>query len=358
MRKPLRQLTITTLTITALTLPAAAAWADGDINYRGTGGSSGTVTVKASSPGKAAAPKQSAPKTTNVSAKKTTDVTPKKTTNVSAKQTTRVDNFSSGKPASSGPKIPDLNPHSWSSIKGTDINARQGNPLNIGISKIALSLAGSNGDTTGVGRSTGSLIRNSMEFSRDRSPAAQPAAPAQPAPADPAAPAEPVVTVDPAVLAQQAVSSMGLEAPEIASTPNNPDTLGAVGLPVWFWASNPGPTTTGPQEATASAGPVTVTANARFTGMTIQTGDGTTVECDGPGTEYPGVGVDPSPDCGHVYEQMSDDQPDGLYTAEITAHWTVDWTATTGESGTIPVDLETSKQLRIGQYQTVVTDVH
>ena len=356
MRKPLRQLTITTLTITALTLPAAAAWADGDINYRGTGGSSGTVTVKASSPGKAAAPKQSAPKTTNVSAKKTTDVTPKKTTNVSAKQTTRVDNYSSGKPTSQA--VADPNPNPWTSIGGTDLNVRDGNPLVLGAARIGLGVAKATGDAQGAGRALGTIAGNAVEFSRDRSPTAQPAAPAQPAPADPAAPAEPVVTVDPAVLAQQAVSSMGLEAPEIASTPNNPDTLGAVGLPVWFWASNPGPTTTGPQEATASAGPVTVTANARFTGMTIQTGDGTTVECDGPGTEYPGVGVEPSPDCGHVYEQMSDDQPDGLYAAEITAHWTVDWTATTGESGTIPVDLETSKQLRIGQYQTVVTDVH
>lgn len=192
----------------------------------------------------------------------------------------------------------------------------------------------------------------------------------QPEPADPAAPAAPAPDpapqeggepaapqVDPAELAQTAVSQMGLEAPEIASTPNDTETLGAVGLPVWLWVANPGETTTGPNTTSASAGAVTVTATAKFTGMSIDMGDGTTIECDGSGTEYPGTGIDPSPDCGHVYEQMSDEQPDGLYTVNITAHWGVEWESNTGETGTIPVELTTSKQLRIGQYQTVVTDV-
>lgn len=184
-----------------------------------------------------------------------------------------------------------------------------------------------------------------------------PGAPAAPAPADPAPEAEPEPQVDPSDLAQTAVSEMGLEAPEIASTPNNADTLGAVGLPVWFWVANPGSTTTGPNSTSATAGAVTVNATATFDGMTITTGDGSTIECAGPGTEYPGKGLQESPDCGHVYEQMSDDQPDGLYTVDITAHWTVDWDSNVGASGEIPVDLTTSKQLRIGSYQTVVTGV-
>lgn len=183
-------------------------------------------------------------------------------------------------------------------------------------------------------------------------PAPTPPADQQREPEQPAAP-----QVDPGELAQSAVSQMKLEAPEIASTPNNPDTLGAVGLPVWFWVANPGETTTGPVSTSASAGAVTVNATATFDGMTITTGDGSTIECAGPGTEYPGKGIQESPDCGHVYEQMSDDQPDGLYTVDITAHWTVDWDSNVGASGEIPVDLTTSKQLRIGSYQTVVTGV-
>ncbi|MBP2407301.1 hypothetical protein JOF44_000204 [Brachybacterium fresconis] len=78
---------------------------------------------------------------------------------------------------------------------------------------------------------------------------------------------------------------MHLEAPEVASTPNDPDTLGAVGLPVWLWVANPGPTTTGPNSTSATAGDVTVTATATFSGMTIGMGDGTTIECTGSGTE-------------------------------------------------------------------------
>ncbi|MBP2407308.1 hypothetical protein [Brachybacterium fresconis] len=179
-----------------------------------------------------------------------------------------------------------------------------------------------------------------------------PAAPQQPAPPQPAAP-----QVNPAELAQTAVSQMHLTAPEIASAPNDPDTLGAVGLPVWLWVANPGPTTTGPNSTSATAGDVTVTATATFSGMTIDMGDGTTIECTGPGTEYPGTGIEHSPDCGHVYEQMSDDQPGGLYTVNITAHWAVDWESNSGEGGQIPVDLTTDKQLRIGSYQSVVTDV-
>lgn len=188
-------------------------------------------------------------------------------------------------------------------------------------------------------------------------------APTTPTPAQPQDPApaaggqQPAPQVDPAELAQTAVSQMGLEAPEITSTPNNTETLGAVGLPVWLWVANLGETTTGPNTTSASAGAVTVTATAKFTGMSIDMGDGTTIECDGPGTEYPGTGIDPSPDCGHIYEQMSDDQPDGLYTVEITAHWTVTWDSNVGAAGEIPVDLTTSKQLRIGSYQTVVTGV-
>ncbi|MBP2407310.1 hypothetical protein [Brachybacterium fresconis] len=167
----------------------------------------------------------------------------------------------------------------------------------------------------------------------------------------------PAARPSPAEVAQTAVSQMHLVAPQIASAPNDPDTLGAVGLPVWLWVANPGPTTTGPNSTSATAGDVTVTATATFSGMTIDMGDGTTIECTGPGTEYPGTGIEESPDCGHVYEQMSDDQPGGLYTVNITAHWAVDWESNSGEGGQIPVDLTTDKQLRIGSYQSVVTDV-
>lgn len=260
-----------------------------------------------------------------------------RTESVEPSRTENVGDYSNGPIAVKNPNVP-----GYSEVDPKDAEFRA--PLAPGVTVAENSgLLSSSPDGTAPSAITGN---------NSGAPAPANQAPQAPAPAQPAAP-----QVDPAELAQTAVSKMHLKAPEVASTPNDPDTLGAVGLPVWLWVANPGPTTTGPNTTSATAGDVTVTATATFSGMSIDMGDGTTIECDGPGTEYPGTGIEPSPDCGHVYEQMSDDQPGGLYTVNITAHWNVDWEANTGEDGQIPIDLTTSKQLRIGSYQTVVTDV-
>ena len=335
MRRALRGLRVPAGVIALVLAMTAPALADGDDPVNVGGGDGGrpdeaTVTVEVESPGKPAA-KQ--PGRTPVDRADSAPVS-SGSTSVEPKQRTDVGNYSSGSAESvssesSGPGLDPTKPIYYDGSGATNAQRAPGPGENIAFID--------GGDP----------------------PPAEPEEPAadEPAPEEPAAdePAEP--QVDPAVLAETAVSQMGLEAPSIASTPNNPDVLGAVGLPVWFWVDDPGPTTTGPQETTASAGDVSVTARAEFTGLTITTGDGTTVECSGPGTEYPGTGIDPSPDCGHVYEQMSDDQPGEVYQVGITAHWSVTWEANTGETGTAEVQLQTGKELRIGSYQTVVTDV-
>lgn len=343
MRRALRRLTIGTAAITALTLATAPAWADGgvDVDGHGSGGSS-TVTVHAEDSG------SSKPKSSGGS---------KGSSSVSNAGSSRADNYdkpinrgSKGSSSGGGNSKPDpfANPNEWHSVPGTDKNIRAAGGLSHAIQNLVLAGRVASGDldpaAAGVAR-----IANALEVGQD--------------PNNPGggggggAAGQPVEQVDPNVLAQTAVSQLGLVAPEISSTPNDTDTLGAVGLPVWFWVSNPGDTTTGPASTSATAGAVTVNATATFTGMSIDMGDGETIECSGPGTEYPGTGIEPSPDCGHVYQKMSDDQPDGLYTATITAHWTVTWDSNVGVTGTIPVDLTTTKQLRIGSYQTVVTGV-
>ena len=334
MRRSLRGLTIPAGVIALTLAMISPALADGDdpVSVGESGGRSdqSTVTVEVESPGKPAAKK---PGRTPVDR---ADSAPMNSgsTSVEPKQRTDVGNYSSGSPESvssesSGPGLDPTKPIYYDGSGATNAQRAPGPG-----EKIAFIDGGD-------------------------PPPAEPEEPAadEPAPEEPAAeePAEP--QVDPAVLAETAVSQIGLEAPSIASTPNNSDVLGAVGLPVWFWVDDPGPTTTGPQETTASAGDVSVTARAEFSGLTITTGDGTTVECSGPGTEYPGTGIDPSPDCGHVYEQMSDDQPGEVYQVGVTAHWAVTWEANTGETGTAEVQLQTGKELRIGSYQTVVTDV-
>lgn len=358
MRRSLRGLIAISAT-TSILLATSPAWADGDdeggVSVHGGGGGSATVEVGASSGGgdggkssggsgsSSGGGKSSGGGSSNGGSKSSGGGGKSSggggrggTTSVSSGGRTSVGNYSSGSPSSVSSSRPD-------NVEILDDGSRAT------YQPEGAYVQGQNGGPT-------AFFDGMTQGQPEPADPAAPAAPApDPAPQEGGEPAAP--QVDPAELAQTAVSQMGLEAPEIASTPNDTETLGAVGLPVWLWVANPGETTTGPNTTSASAGAVTVTATAKFTGMSIDMGDGTTIECDGPGTEYPGTGIDPSPDCGHVYEQMSDEQPDGLYTVNITAHWGVEWESNTGETGTIPVELTTSKQLRIGQYQTVVTDV-
>ncbi|MFE4695338.1 ATP/GTP-binding protein [Streptomyces sp. NPDC056749] len=118
---------------------------------------------------------------------------------------------------------------------------------------------------------------------------------------------------------------MRLEPPKVAS-PRAAGTY-VVGMPMWMWAT-PSTSTFGPATATATAGGVTVTATAKVTRVRWAMGDGTTVTCHGPGTPYrTSRGKAVSPDCGHLYERPSSEQPGGRYQGTATATWTVTWTA-------------------------------
>jgi hypothetical protein len=168
-------------------------------------------------------------------------------------------------------------------------------------------------------------------------------------------------TVDPVILAWRATASMGLRAidMQIAPTPvsDNPDSMGLVGLPVWMWADQSA-ATWGPQTASASDGPVNVTVTARVDHVEWNMGDGTVISCDQPGTPFDPTRhavEDGSPDCGHTYFQISQRQPDGLYTVTATSHWIAAWTDDTGQTGTIPFELTTSEQIRVGELQVLRT---
>lgn len=349
MRRALRRLIAVGAT-TGILLATAPAWAEsdgsGDVTVRDAGGGGATVDVGASSGGggggESPAGKGSGDRGESSSGKgggggkKSGGGGGGSTTSVSNSPRSNVGNYSSG------------SPDSVSSIRPENVDILDDGSRATYYPEGAY-VEGQNGGPTAF---VDGMTQGQPDPAAPAAPAPQQPAPQQPAPEQPAAP-----QVDPAELAQTAVSEMELQAPEIASTPNDTETLGAVGLPVWLWVADPSSTTTGPNSTSATAGAVTVNATATFSGMTIDMGDGTTIECSGPGTEYPGTGIYESPDCGHVYEQMSDDQPDGLYAVTITAHWNVDWDSNVGATGTIPVDLTTTKQLRIGSYQTVVTDV-
>ena len=163
------------------------------------------------------------------------------------------------------------------------------------------------------------------------------------------APAGPAAPVDPAVVAQTIVTQMELRAITIGMVPEEgPDSIGLVGLPVWMWVDAPSEQTFGPMTRSASLGGVTVRATAQVSKVWWQMGDGGAVTCWTAGTPFTdGHGGQSSPDCGYTYLKQ------GTYTVQATSYWSVDWTANTGVSGSIPLEFSQSRTVQIGEIQVV-----
>lgn len=163
--------------------------------------------------------------------------------------------------------------------------------------------------------------------------------------------------ITPPEVAQIAVDSMDLVAIDIGIVPEpRAGYVGIVGMPVWMWAANPGPTTVGPVSASASAGGITVNATAHLQQVTWSMGDGTVVTCDGAGTPYvESYGDARSPSCGHVYTTTSASEPGETFTVTATSDWVISWEGA-GQTGTIRLDdLQRSVQVAVGEAQVLVT---
>lgn len=165
--------------------------------------------------------------------------------------------------------------------------------------------------------------------------------------------------IDPEELARGVLDQMEFEPVEIGMAPRpieqDPDSLGVVGAPVWMWVTNESPSTWGPQEESASAGGITVTVTATVDDVVWDMGDGSSHTCTSTGDEYrEAYGVRHSPSCGHLYEQTSSYEPDQAYTVSATTNWTVEWSASTGASGTFDVDpLTSTARVRVGERQVI-----
>ena len=156
----------------------------------------------------------------------------------------------------------------------------------------------------------------------------------------------------PAQLAQQAVAQMQLTGPVIGlSIPA--DQFGVVGVPVWLWTAV-GPTTWGPNTATASVAGLSVTAVAQAQSISWDTGDGRHETCANPGTAYYPGGVT-SPTCQHIYDRSSAGQPGEAYPITATTTWLVSWTGG-GDSGQLTVTRTATSRVRIGEVQVLVTN--
>lgn len=145
-------------------------------------------------------------------------------------------------------------------------------------------------------------------------------------------------------IAQSLLARIQLRPIDIGLVPRGNNVMTVVGMPVWLWVDEPSRTTWGP--ATISAGGMTLTAKVQS--VTWDMGDGTTLTC-GKGTEWKkGMGGDPSPTCGHTYDEQ------GRYTITARSHWVARWSGY-GQSGTIPVTLSTSRVLEVGEIQVIGT---
>ncbi|MGW2835902.1 ATP/GTP-binding protein [Streptomyces sp. NPDC001286] len=130
-------------------------------------------------------------------------------------------------------------------------------------------------------------------------------------------------------------------------------------MPMWMWVHQ-GPTTYGPNTATATAGGVTVTATARVSSVSRSMGDGgTPVVCQGPGTRYrPSMGLATSPDCGYRYTRPSTSRPGHRYTITATSIWTITWQVQNGaaaDAGQWTETRTTTQTTAIGEAQTVTS---
>jgi hypothetical protein len=168
-----------------------------------------------------------------------------------------------------------------------------------------------------------------------------------------AAPAGAEPPPDPEDLAREALALITLRAPDLQIKPD-PNGAGLVGLPVWLWVEKD-PETWGPISRGANDRGLSVEITASVTNLTFDLGDGSPpVNCPGGGTPYPKGATGPSPDCGHVFTKSSRQQPGQKFTVNASTTWTVSWTASTGESGTLPAQTrEATVGVRINELQVV-----
>jgi hypothetical protein len=175
------------------------------------------------------------------------------------------------------------------------------------------------------------------------------AAAARPVAATPAA--APVVDIMTIVRQVYAEVPLALPVPH-TSPPVDADQL--VGFPIWMWVDG---AVWRSFDAWASVSGVTVTVVAQPKSLHWNMGDGTVVSCAGPGTAWvEGSSGDQRSDCSHIYQYVSAHQPDGRYHASVTVTWSVAWSASTGEAGTLPdASRSTGFDLNVVERQAVIT---
>lgn len=153
---------------------------------------------------------------------------------------------------------------------------------------------------------------------------------------------------------ETARSQLELDLPEVATSPPR-GGVQLVGVPVWFWLANGEPVSTTASipnlsaTLTASPGPtrISIEGTDARTGETVEP---TAFECADGGRPWVEGRDDPRADgpCSHRFTT------NGTFTVDATVGWTLAWTATNGQTGTLPaVERTTSFTITIQEGQSV-----
>ncbi|MEO6987601.1 MAG: hypothetical protein ABI239_03045, partial [Aquihabitans sp.] len=157
------------------------------------------------------------------------------------------------------------------------------------------------------------------------------------------------------ILVTFAEEQLELELPTVATSPVR-GGLQLVGVPVWFWVDNFDATSTTAEvpglAATLTATPVRTRFQITGPGKGGPGGTSETVVCDGAGTKWePGAGSDAwaGSDCSYAFDWA------GTFTVEAIVDWELTWSATNGQTGTLPAVSRTSTfTINIEQAQAVL----
>jgi hypothetical protein len=150
--------------------------------------------------------------------------------------------------------------------------------------------------------------------------------------------------LDVAAIARQVYEQVPLVVPDPHTAP--PPDAQLVGFPVWLWVDD---TVWRDFQASASLAGITVTVVASPKTTRWVLGDGTSLSC-GAGTPW-SPGSNGRSDCEHVYQYAS-----SHYAARVTVVWSVSWSASTGQSGTLPdASRSTGFTMDVGERQAVIS---
>jgi hypothetical protein len=143
-----------------------------------------------------------------------------------------------------------------------------------------------------------------------------------------------------------------ITAPKIGIFPgdleeNNPDAMGLVGVPTWFWSKDPGPGIAAPWKGSMTVGEHTLDVTAELDRTVWDSGDGGRVVC-GLGTEAHDIHKPTrSPTrCDHTYMERAN------YTVTATSKVSVTWESA-DRFGSFTLSVQRSGVCKVGEVQVL-----